>query len=52
MTGNKNKKKNVQKNKKKLYCEVCGLVVTVDEECGCVDTCDLICCGKQLKEKK
>ncbi|MFN3550653.1 MAG: hypothetical protein ACK4WJ_02435 [Endomicrobiia bacterium] len=40
------------KNKKQMYCEVCGLAVTVDEECGCVNECDLICCGKPLKEKK
>ena len=46
-------KKSVRKQqKKKLYCEVCGLVVSIDNECGCVDTCDLICCGQQLKEKK
>jgi hypothetical protein len=47
----KTKKTKTKKNKK-LYCEKCGLVVTVDNECGCVDTCDLICCGQQLKEKK
>jgi len=33
-------------------CSVCGLVVTVDEVCGCVDTCDIICCDKQMKPKK
>jgi hypothetical protein len=33
-------------------CEVCGLAVTVDEECGCVDVCDNICCGKPMKERK
>ena len=32
-------------------CEVCGLVVSVDEVCGCVDVCDIICCGKPMKEK-
>lgn len=48
------KKKQTKKvaKKKKLYCEKCGLIVTIDKECGCVDTCDLICCGKNLKEKK
>jgi len=29
-------------------CSVCGLVVTVDEVCGCVDVCDLICCGQPM----
>ena len=33
-------------------CEVCGLVVSVDEVCGCVDVCDIICCGKPMKERK
>jgi len=32
-------------------CETCGLVVSVDEACGCVDVCDIICCGKPMKEK-
>lgn len=32
-------------------CEVCGLVVTVDEDCGC-ETCDLICCETQMKPVK
>jgi rubrerythrin len=32
-------------------CAVCGLSVTVDEECGCVDTCDIICCGQQMEPK-
>jgi len=33
-------------------CEVCGLAVTVDEACGCVEVCDIICCGKPMKEKR
>jgi hypothetical protein len=33
-------------------CEVCGLAVIVDEVCGCVGVCDIICCGKPMKEKK
>jgi len=32
-------------------CGVCGLAVTVDEVCGCVDACDIICCEKQMKPK-
>jgi hypothetical protein len=30
-------------------CRVCGLAVTVDTVCGCVDYCDIICCGEQMK---
>ncbi len=33
-------------------CGVCGLAVTVDEVCGCVDACDIICCEKPMKPKK
>ncbi len=33
-----------------LNCQVCGLIVTVDEACGCVDVCDVICCGEQMKQ--
>ena len=33
-------------------CEVCGLAVSVDEVCGCVDVCDIICCGRPMKERK
>ena len=34
-----------------LYCEVCGLVVSVDDACGCA-ACDIICCGTQMQAKK
>jgi len=33
-------------------CGVCGLAVTVDEVCDCVDVCDIICCDEPMKEKK
>lgn len=32
-------------------CGVCGLAVVVDEACGCVDVCDIICCGKTMKAR-
>jgi hypothetical protein len=32
-------------------CEVCGLAVTVDELCGCVDVCDIICCSQPMKAR-
>jgi hypothetical protein len=34
-----------------LECVVCGLAVTVNEACGCVDYCDIVCCGKPMKAK-
>jgi hypothetical protein len=33
-------------------CGVCGLAVTVDNICGCLDPCDIICCGKTMKPRK
>ena len=48
----KAKKKATKAKKAKGYtCEVCGLAVTVDNICGCVDTCDIVCCGEQMKTK-
>lgn len=32
-------------------CGVCGIVVSVDEVCGCVDVCDIVCCGQPMKAK-
>ena len=49
-------KKPVSKTKKKegekYACEVCGLVVSVDEACGCVDACDIVCCGTPMRKKR
>jgi hypothetical protein len=36
----------------KYTCGVCGMVVSVDTACGCVEACDLICCAKPMKLKK
>jgi hypothetical protein len=33
-------------------CNVCGLAVRVDEICGCVDMCDIVCCEKPMKPRK
>jgi len=35
----------------KYRCEECGLVVVVDEPCGC-GTCGLVCCDVPMKEVK
>ncbi len=32
-------------------CGLCGLAITVDEACGCVDVCGITCCGKPMKKK-
>jgi len=47
------KKKAAKSRKRKRYqCTVCGMVVTVDNVCGCIDECDIICCGEDMKPKK
>ncbi len=51
MAEKKTTKKKVAKGES-YVCGVCGLAVTIDEVCGCVDVCDIICCGKPMKEKK
>lgn len=49
----KSKKKTAKaKSGGRYACRVCGLVVTVDSVCGCVEECDIICCGKEMKVKK
>jgi hypothetical protein len=44
------KEKGMKKGDKRV-CTACGLVVTVDQMCGCVDVCDLMCCGKPMQPK-
>ena len=44
--------KNALKKGAAYKCSVCGLVVSVDEVCGCIDTCDIICCEKPMKPKR
>ncbi len=29
-------------------CELCGVVCVIDEVCGCAE-CDLVCCGRPMK---
>ena len=45
------KKPQVKKGDK-YKCSVCGLVVRVDEVCGCVDVCDIVCCEAPMKKKR
>ncbi len=43
----------VKKKKGETYrCEDCGLVVVVNEPCGCEPTGELICCGTPMKKQK
>ena len=44
--------KNAVKKGAAYKCSVCGLVVSVDEVCGCIDTCDIVCCEKPMKAKR
>jgi hypothetical protein len=36
----------------KYACDICGLVISVDTVCGCIDTCNILCCDKPMKHKK
>ncbi len=45
-------KKPVVPKGSKYTCSVCGMVVSVDIPCGCVEACDLVCCSKPMKLKK
>ncbi len=49
---NSGTKKTGAKKGTKYACSTCGIVVTVDQACGCVDVCDLICCGEQMEVKE
>ncbi len=51
-TKNSETKKTGAKKGTKYACSECGMVVTVDQACGCVDVCDLICCGEQMEVKE
>jgi|WetSurMetagenome_2_1015567.scaffolds.fasta_scaffold550424_2 hypothetical protein len=39
------------KKGEKLVCGLCGLGVTVCDECGC-ETHELVCCGEPMKAAK
>jgi hypothetical protein len=41
-----------RKNREKYECEDCGLVVLVENPCGCDETCELVCCGEPMKPVK
>jgi hypothetical protein len=46
------KKKKAFTKGDKYVCNVCGLVISVDKACDCVESCELICCDKPMKAKK
>lgn len=39
------------KKGEKFACEECGVVVAVEDDCGC-SACDLMCCGAPMKPAK
>jgi hypothetical protein len=41
----------VKKKGEKYECGECGLVVVVDDTCGC-SPCNLVCCNVPMKEVK
>jgi hypothetical protein len=47
----KTRKELNMKKGEKLVCGLCGLAVTVCDECGC-ETHELVCCGEPMKTAK
>ena len=47
-SASKSKKAAPKKLGSKLYCDECGIVLTVDETCDC-GACDIICCGEEMQ---
>ena len=47
-SASKSKKAPAKKAGSQLYCEECGIVLTVDEACDC-GACDIICCGEEMQ---
>jgi len=49
----KTAKRNAKSKKGSQYaCSDCGMIVTIDNDCGCAQGCDLICCGEPMSPKK
>ncbi len=40
-----------KKKGEKYTCEECGLIVLVEDPCGC-EECALVCCGEPMKPVK
>ena len=40
-----------KKKGEKYKCDECGLVIVVEDVCGC-DDCDVVCCGAPMKPLK
>ena len=34
-----------------LSCEICGLLLVVDEECGCAEAHEVICCDMPMTKR-
>ena len=50
-SASKAKKAPAKKAGSQLYCDTCGIVLTVDEACDC-GACDIICCGEEMQIKQ
>jgi len=38
----------VKKKGERYQCEDCGLVILVEDPCGC-ESCEIVCCGEPMK---
>ena len=37
-----------KKKGERYQCEDCGLVILVEDPCGC-ESCEIVCCGEPMK---
>ena len=40
------------KAKENYACTVCGLLITVNNVCNCVEACDIVCCNEPMRKKR
>jgi len=41
----------VKKKGERYKCEDCGLVILVEDPCGC-ESCEIVCCGEPMSKHK
>lgn len=44
-------KKRATVKKPRLECVVCGMEITIDKMCGCVEAHPIVCCGQPMRSK-
>ena len=50
--GSKTPSKRKSRAGDRYVCDACGLAITVDEDCCCMDPCDLLCCDMPMRKRR